>query len=93
MNTKHTPGPWRVAASKFREACRQKVCVVTDTVTVADCGIFLEERWDNAHLIAAAPELLEACKLALSALSKEGNEPGLVADTIREAIAKAEGKQ
>jgi len=51
----------------------------------------LEEMEANANLIAAAPELLEACKLARSALvARSGVDP--TTKELDEAIAKAEGK-
>jgi hypothetical protein len=67
----------------------------------------LAEVWSfegNAHLIAAAPELLEACKLAIPWLSKAIESGAFsecagpsVADRALEAmiaaIAKAEGEQ
>lgn len=54
----------------------------------------------NAHLIASAPKLLEACKLALKYLYKmeaDGIETALPVKTaiqrIEQAISKAEGKE
>ncbi len=71
--TQHTPGPWEVAtdgatvlAGQFDEF-------------VADCqsdGYNAESAYDqdraNARLIAAAPELLEACRNSLNALWAKG---------------------
>ena len=52
-----------------------------------------EEMWANARLIAAAPDLLEACKQMLAALDqlhREGlREYHPIADDTRAAIAKA----
>jgi hypothetical protein len=45
----------------------------------------------NAALIAAAPELLEACRKALSCMAPEDND--VTAKALRAAIAKAEGGQ
>jgi len=45
----------------------------------------------NAALIAAAPELLNACQMAVNEMP--GNEQGQkIASMLRAAIAKAEGK-
>jgi len=48
----------------------------------------IKDRWHYARLIAAAPELLEACNAALFAL--QGHGP--IAAQLRAIIAKAEGK-
>jgi hypothetical protein len=50
-----------------------------------------EEHEANAHLIAAAPELLGACKAALNAFTTNTDLFGVV-DTLKSAIAKAEQK-
>jgi hypothetical protein len=49
-----------------------------------------------ALIMAAAPELLEACKIAVDALEWYGEENAVARGAlkeIREAIAKAEGKE
>ena len=46
----------------------------------------MESCKDNARLIAAAPELLEACELALE------SDDRAVKDVLRAAIAKAKGE-
>jgi hypothetical protein len=46
----------------------------------------------NARLIAAAPELLEACKRLLGCMNAAGWEGAPDSDYARAAIAKAEGK-
>jgi hypothetical protein len=45
----------------------------------------------NAHLIAAAPEMLEALKLAWDILAREGF--GTAAKIAHEVISKAEGTE
>ena len=53
----------------------------------------------NANLIAAAPELLEACELALTAITKEKEQksdweiPHIIQqyDNLKSVIAKAKG--
>lgn len=54
------------------------------------------KRWlINAHLIASAPELLEACKLALDIelnyMPDQDQHPILI-EKLEDAIAKAEGR-
>jgi hypothetical protein len=77
MNTKHTPGPWYINAgtangkSDFQiysdEHNRTPVCQViqNDRHSVEDVEA-------NAHLIAAAPRLLQCLESILNA-SKSGN--------------------
>jgi hypothetical protein len=54
-------------------------------ITEAECRA-------NAALIAAAPDLLTACRLALGSLEAAGFDNGTVR-ACRAAIAKAEGKE
>lgn len=101
----HTPGPWEVFAvmnigegqkkyiGGYIAGVRVDVCQIQFTSTITK-----EERDANASLIAAAPELLEACRIALQGLEDYGHnkewENNLIADirTLQAAIAKAEGK-
>lgn len=50
------------------------------------------EAYSNAHIIAAAPDLLVAAKLALAYLQKEGFHDGDAYPALLKAITKAEGK-
>ncbi|MBU6190660.1 MAG: hypothetical protein KGR68_15195 [Betaproteobacteria bacterium] len=106
MSAKHTPGPWvlenrgyKFIVSKpgdgyiTRDVCRM------DASTMS---AFAQEA--NARLIAAAPELLEALRVFVSAaypVTTEINPRGhawseayldQALDNARAAIAKAEGK-
>ena len=79
MTDKHTPGPW-VVGGPWPAV---NVCYIEEE----DHWESIVERWDyrdgeapdevkaNAHLIAAAPELLEACRLALRYIEEEGFTP------------------
>ena len=61
----HTKGPWEA------DPANEAVFDPKDNTTLADVfGDTREERTANARLIAAAPELLEACKGALAALEQ-----------------------
>jgi hypothetical protein len=110
--SEHTPGPWAegrhgaiVGGPDFefaRGAGRKQIamaCVVPEGVDGTQEG--------NARLIAAAPELLEACKEALQALEalqggctdhEDGTVDALtvwcpeVTEKLSAAIAKAEGQ-
>lgn len=90
---KHTPGPWRVELQSGQQVGVHKF---THCVDCADDSIASLLTKADAHLIAAAPDLLEACKgaLALLEVNHQGwciraDGPEFVA--LRNAIAKAEG--
>lgn len=89
MTTKHTPGPWHYAE------CQMGTPFV-DTESVGDlfaAALPLDEQIANAHLIAAAPDLLEALEAAHGWLVLVGTdhlEP--VRARCRAAIAKAKGQ-
>ncbi len=95
---KHTPGPWRVAPpSDYPQDPRLHVDASTRGY-VALCGVRDDlEAQANAHLIAAAPELLEACRFAadvLADLTTEAFRTGAdkpIRDVLAAVIAKAEG--
>ena len=78
---KHTPGPWEVISFSVFQADEVGNKQIVHQVK----GKNKEERLGNAHLIAAAPELLAACKalIGLTPNSKQFHE-------VKAAIAKAE---
>lgn len=72
----YTPGPWSIAEVRISGLSQPviishdwKICTLP---ALSNCGGNVNERAAqiaaNAHLIAMAPELLEACELALSTL-------------------------
>lgn len=90
METKHTPGPWvaRLEKDGWVVAHNTYDCVAyIRTLTVADA---------NAALIAAAPELLEACQAASAYLADPASEfeknRKVATEMIHSAIARAKGK-
>ncbi len=101
----HTPGPWTVSRDSSTSVCVLARRADIDHMRVvrygcpealdpvAICHGATETRKANARLIAAAPELLAACKsiVALCSgykeLSKELDLP-----LVEAAIAKAEGR-
>lgn len=100
--TKHTPGPW-VLAEGYERSDTSRHFVWSDAETPEEredasryCIATVEPREHgetldaNARLIAAAPDLLEACKAALSELLRVS--PSQASPIVRAAIAKAEGK-
>jgi len=83
----HTPGPWRAVATEIvSTACPDDDCVVADVLS-KDYG-------DNARLIAAAPELLDALREMVMLRCLGGATPENDSPTQKAvlAIAKAEGR-
>ena len=89
-DTKHTPGPWQV------QIVDGVVSVVHEGGFVFDSAFEVDEGPGeaDAHLIAAAPDLLAACEVALkSAISFLGDgETSPVRRKLLAAIRKAEGE-
>jgi hypothetical protein len=96
-----TPGPWEVRLSPALVKTR---CIVHETrngtrllsrhvATVSVHGPDAENE-ANARLLAAAPELLAACKRAVEWLDNGPGGTGMDAACahVRAAIAKAEGR-
>ena len=100
MKTKHTPGPWKVnlngAVLSFNGD------IIPHLMTLTRSGEITESEYEaNARLIVAAPELLEALKIASKKLNalyagRTPNDETSVIDSliqdIESAIAKAEGR-
>jgi len=117
-NTKHTPAPWKVLVGGDEDLAHPGVDTEDESLSIVILGFKDSDEDDggvrgsnynealaNAHLIAAAPDLLEALKLAQSAVAdfhsgmnttrpfqetRERNER--ILGSIRAAIAKAEGR-
>lgn len=100
MSARHTLGPWKVSENKFWKTN-------PFSVTTRKCGIHgvavanlparktvsENERRANAHLIAAAPELLEALKTLPQSLASTDDDLNRWLEKARAAIAKAEGEK
>jgi hypothetical protein len=94
----HTPGPWHrniAPATKYNTVWSGRNTHVARVVV--DAPMSADEVEANIKLIAAAPELLTACRLIVSAFdalkpaSAARNEP-LQINAARAAIAKATGE-
>ena len=105
METKHTPGPWtanynrpfsvvEIRGPKHRED--------GSSLLIAEVAP-INDRDGNAHLIAAAPDMLEALKQIDDFWSESPSGPGMNRQRqdrfmalrlqLSAAIAKAEGKE
>lgn len=113
VRSKHTPGPWHYDSWKYINPGtgaidRTVPVVVTAKFRIAEMAsdegndnpytIPLSEAEANARLIAAAPDLLEACKQIKAAYAhltpyEHGEEAEKALDAIDAAIAKAEGRE
>lgn len=88
----HTPGPWKAIQLPPNETWKAQ-----GHIEAAGKPIAMTARIEDARLIAAAPELLEAlegCKDAMELARQMGLLPDCCLDAIRgarAAIAKAKG--
>lgn len=95
----HTAGEWRALNVDPRKLDTGKIvveCISVGDVAIipVNTGIPTADRMANAHLIAAAPELLEALIAMVADKDGVSNLPqGEALILARAAIAKAEGRQ
>lgn len=98
----YTKGPWRVSSSTIVFSDNGYLQVICNTLPllyaeIQEKDIAMEEASANAHLIAAAPNLLEALRNIVS-MSRAANWDKattgrqLLLDDAEKAIAKAEGR-
>lgn len=97
----HTPGPWTTKRAQlpvdgaFDHAIIASGTVIAEAFGRSGVTIYHDSE-ANARLIAAAPDLLAACRQALASLEWTGigDVPSVrtVEREIRAAIAKAEGR-
>lgn len=80
----HTPGPWEVVDEVCIEADGAAVALV-DTHELNPGALDADA---NATLIAAAPDLLAACRFAIDCLAPHMD---MAHDMLEEAITKATG--
>lgn len=95
MTTKHTPGPWEV---RYDDQLDHIFTVGEHPRRIANifggvCGQNDSdlENQANARLVAAAPDLLAACKRYLRAMDEYGH-PDKTDRLMRAAIEKATGE-
>jgi hypothetical protein len=97
----HTPGPWYPFVAdntRFPGIDHDNGSVILYGEAGEDCGIRgkdIEERTANAHLIAAAPDLLAALERIIDECKVFCNDSmdidNYAVDQAREAIRKAKG--
>lgn len=94
-----TPGPWRVSNLDARVIGPVRILRDKDSATeiqqilaVARVTERLQETEPNARLIAAAPDLLETCRIVLGHLDGSTGEVDAVS-ILQQVIAKAEGRE
>ena len=88
--SKHTPGPWHVVGESDPEIHGPDGEWITHQVC-SGAGDENNDGQANARLIAAAPDLLAACKAAL--VWFDAAQDTAAAKQLRTAIAKAEARQ
>lgn len=94
---KHTPGPWTQLDQEHAISIVSAGIVIADVFKPDDNCVSppMSETLDNARLIAAAPDLLKA----LEEVARWDEESGIedewpvVMENVRQAIAKAEGRE
>lgn len=96
----HTPGPWTIDPATGLDVrgpdgkdvavslCREMGGLQFDMATIGP--EHRQQAFDNALLIAAAPELLAGAKAMLAARDGKASIDAVIA--LRDAIAKAEGR-
>lgn len=95
MNTKHTPGPWiyderHGTIGSIFNAEGDQVAQASQLTPAKDASSH-DLRRANAHLIAAAPDLLAAATQVVSLSPDSAGLPDAMFDLVR-AIDKAEGR-
>jgi len=96
---KHTPGPWEVLITEagrdipgFTSVCTPEKHLAIAYKIGPNLGYRHPENLANAHLIAAAPELLESLKdlLAWASVQDYYSQAVKIGNAAGAAIAKAE---
>jgi hypothetical protein len=92
--TEHTPGPWHADGIRVLHRTGGKTLLLATTAQPTP-GVHTDrERNFNAHLMAAAPQLLDACE-RVSEWIRSGECVGMPQDviaTLAFAVAAAKGR-
>ena len=84
----HTPGSWYVEGS----CVLSSDCLIAEASCDADSRAPYSERKSNLELIAAAPDLLGACKLFQKYASENCQGSTTTWEMVQDAMNKALGK-
>ncbi len=102
--SKHTPGPWKIGVSPSKKGARLGFCILGKDPSDGDplliVGDFLtsgsysvvsnpKEAVANAHLIATAPELLEALENLLEAVLAHARTGAVIPPSMMKTIGGA----
>jgi hypothetical protein len=96
--SKHTPGPWKLnKEERSFHVCFNhgaglcEIALVEPVETRAGVVLISDEQAEaNARLIAAAPEMEKALRLAWAVLIQAGIDHGIAFKAVEDAIAKTE---
>jgi hypothetical protein len=88
MTTQHTPGPWKT----LKTFGGVTIILDPEDKSVAYLRGYKHPYKSNARLIAAAPDLLEALKVARHMIVEDGTPIGWSVSRLDEVIAKATGQ-
>lgn len=83
MTNRFTPGPWVAKGHKITDGYGNKIVT---TARDLSCDVHKSSKVANAHLIAAAPELLGALEATVQAI----NESEYDFNPMKEAVVKAQ---
>lgn len=73
---KGTPGPWSVdpASTNSLEVITEHEVKVCDIIADNENDLLTELEWNNARLIAAAPEMVEALQFIITVANSRGHD-------------------
>lgn len=100
MSIKHTPGPWKIYKEESATECwyPKGLLYVGPCIIGTECESITPQNYVDARLIAAAPKLLKASKIAQFHLKRFAElMPGSYhlddMKSLNEAINEAGGKE
>ena len=92
----HTPGPWAIEDCTPGESTGLRFAINSENNVIARTTDGWKEAQANARLIAAAPEMLEMCKLLEECMEtidgKDGYDASYELAKVRAVLAKVEGE-
>jgi hypothetical protein len=88
----HTKGPWRIDGNYIAGTDAKTVAIIGN-VDTCHFPVDEDEATPNAHLIAAAPEMLEALEYARGIIAMKLGERSAHLNPLDAAITKAKGEQ